>query len=261
VNDPAMQRLQQQTIQRFVYLATVTFVLAAVLVNYCLYVAPTIPRIVGEYDVQGTFLTHFAGRMSETVAALAGPIKTVGIFELPIRATLAGLSVVLGLIVFGGLYLAGLPVLRPVTDRLTMFRHRSRVMQLLAAAFEQGQPVDAALMQLCHNKSAYPSRAVRRRIAAARKLVVGGGEWQDALWRAGLIGESDVVVLRSAQAAGNLPWALRLMADRKSRLALFRLTLLQQALFVGLALAFGLAVLLVGAAVLSQISAVVISQA
>jgi type II secretory pathway component PulF len=156
------------------------------------------------------------------------------------------------------LYLCDVPIFQRVTDRLAMFRHRARVMQLLAAGFDQGMPVDEALTQLCGGQTPYPSKLVRRRIAAARRRVLAGREWQDSLEQARLISASDVVALRAAQAAGNLPWALRLLADRKVRLAMFRWTIWQQLLFVALALIFGIIVFWLAAAMLIPLSNLIV---
>jgi type II secretory pathway component PulF len=129
-------------------------------------------------------------------------------------------------------------------------RHRAWVLRMLAAAFAQGKTVAGALGQLTGGWSAYPSPFVRRRLAATQRLVEAGHPWQEALLRSRLVAPSDVAVLTAAQEAGNLPWAMRMLADRKMRLTAFRWSIVQQIVFTIIVLAFGLFVLWVGVAMI-----------
>jgi type II secretory pathway component PulF len=81
---------------------------------------------------------------------------------------------------------------------------------------------------------------MRRRIAAAAERIAHGGAWQAELERAGVISASDAAMLRAAQQTGNLPWALRLLADRKLRLLAFRWATMQQIAFAVVMLLFGI---------------------
>ena len=79
--------------------------------------------------------------------------------------------------------------------------------------------------------------------------------------RASLISETDATVLRSAQAVGNLPWALRMLAARKMRLATFRWAITQQVVFVLLILFLGFLVFVFAVAMMVPLSYMVINLA
>lgn len=259
-DDPVTQQMQQQTVQRFIYLGTVAAVLVAIAIFVLVKIVPSFQSIFEDFDLSLPSITVAMISLSLAVERVFGePVELWTGFEIPPMISLFIFVLVPAVLVIGILYLCDIPVLQRLTDRLTLFRQRSRVMQLLAVAFDQGVTVDAALTQLCNGRTAYPSRVVRRRLAAARRAVLGGNEWQDALERAGLISRSDVVVLRSAQAAGNLPWALRLLAERKVRVAIFRWSLVQQIVFVALVLFFGFIVFWFAVAMLVPLSDLIIS--
>jgi type II secretory pathway component PulF len=141
-----------------------------------------------------------------------------------------------------------------MTDRLMLSRHQAWVLRLLAAAIAQGKTISAALDQLTAGWSAYPSPFIRRRLRDVRRRVERGQPWHEALECTRLIYEGDAGVLVAAQEAGNLPWAMRMLAGRKMRLTAFRWTIAQQILFTIVVLLFGLFVLWVGMAMLFPIA-------
>ncbi len=58
-----------------------------------------------------------------------------------------------------------------------------------------------------------------------------GADWIDALWRAGLLRRTDAEVLGSAASVGNLPWALRELAETTERRLSLRIRTAIQTLF------------------------------
>jgi type II secretory pathway component PulF len=87
-----------------------------------------------------------------------------------------------------------------------------------------------------------------------QRRVEAGQPWHEALERTRLIYKGDAGVLVAAQQAGNLPWAMRMLAGRKMRLTAFRWTIAQQILFTAIVLMFGLFVLWVGMSMLFPIA-------
>jgi type II secretory pathway component PulF len=88
----------------------------------------------------------------------------------------------------------------------------------------------------------------------ASERIAAGDEWQQSLADASLISNSDANLLRSAQDVGNLPWALRMLASRKMRLATFRWAILQQIAFVFVILFLGFLVFVFAVAMMVPLS-------
>jgi len=66
-----------------------------------------------------------------------------------------------------------------------------------------------------------------------------------------------VALLRTAQRAGNLDWALKEMAEANRRRLAYRLQVVGQLTFPPVIVAFGLLVAVVGAAVLSDLATLI----
>jgi type II secretory pathway component PulF len=56
----------------------------------------------------------------------------------------------------------------------------------------------------------------------------GGGDWIDALARARVVRPAEAALLKTAEKTRNLPWALRQIATRRDRSAIYRLSALVQ---------------------------------
>jgi type II secretory pathway component PulF len=210
--DVSFQIARQQLIQGFVYLATVTFIMTGVMIFTMTRVVPAYQQIFGDFDLSLPRITEHLIRFSRFFESFYGVILVLVVAGIALAALCVGVC-----------YLADLPVLQPVTDRLMMW-------------------------------SAYPSPYVRRRLRDVKRRVDRGQPWHEALERTRLINSSDAGVLVAAQQAGNLPWAMRMLAGRKMRLTAFRWTIAQQILFTVVVLMFGLFVLWVGVAMLFPIA-------
>ena len=132
-------------------------------------------------------------------------------------------------------YLLGFDPLRPVSDRLFSSHRRAEVLQLLALAASRGQAFEEALDNLMGRTPRFEDPAdshasrmpridsgvVRKRLRRALKLATSGVDWRDALCRARIIRRNEAPLLRAAEQAGNLPWALETIADRAVSNSLF----------------------------------------
>lgn len=119
----------------------------------------------------------------------------------------------------------------PFFDRLFLRRHSVMILRGLAMVVEAGRPIGSGLKTLADS---YPATWVRERLAGVYLAAEEGHDWIDALQRFGLINRTDLALLESARRAGNLPWALRELADSSARRLQYRLQVIGQ---VGLTLA------------------------
>jgi type II secretory pathway component PulF len=228
-SDILFLQTRQQALHQLAYLASVGAMMAAVVVYIFLRIVPAYDDILADFE-------HPAPAIYGALSAMAARITSQSPWAwiVPLAAVVvAGAS-------SGVLVLCDVPVLQPVIDRLAMSRHRAHVMRMLALALEHGLPITDSLQRLRAGAGAYPSRVMRRRLATAAEQIAQGGAWQAALERARVISANDAATLRAAQETGNLPWALRLLADRKLRLLAFRWATMQQIAFTLVMLLFGM---------------------
>src|SRR5207249_3566500 len=124
----------------------------------------------------------------------------------------------------------------PVLDRLVRRHHAAVVLRTLAIGMEGGQPLPALLDVLARR---YPSRWVRGRLRHVRDDVAAGGDWRASLRAHGFLRGAEVAVLATAQRVGNLPWALRELADGSERRFSVRIQALSQVFFPLIVLGLG----------------------
>ena len=102
----------------------------------------------------------------------------------------------------------------PLINRLSLLADNGRILRSLAGAVAAKQSVEPTLRLLA---SGYPKTIVRVRLALALGGHHAGRHWLDTLTTARVITPGETAVLKSAERAGNLGWALTEMALRKSR--------------------------------------------
>jgi protein transport protein HofC len=113
------------------------------------------------------------------------------------------------------------------------------ILRNLGVVIAAGRPVRAALSTLA---AFHPVGSIRRRLLRVDAAVEEGAECWNALGAEGILSRGQVAILESAQRAGNLPWALRLLADMAEKRLGYRLQAVLE--FVGpiLVLALGVVV-------------------
>ncbi len=124
-------------------------------------------------------------------------------------------------------------------------RRAALILRALAMTAGANRPIEAGLRTLAIR---YPSWRGRRRLAEAEDDVKRGVDWRDALRRRGLIQPAQAEALTTAQAVGNLPWAMNDLADAALRRANLRRALLAQTLWPVVVGALGAIVLLLAVA-------------
>jgi len=154
-----------------------------------------------------------------------------------IRAIRRGLQIVLAVGLFWPLLLLLLPILYyagwfprnlPIVWRLFSRYDGALVMRGLALSVRRGMPLPAALHLVAES---YPLSIIQGRLYKAAERVEAGADWCESLWQTGLIAAADAAVLRAAQRAGNLAWALEEMADSAIRRQVLRIMAALQLIF------------------------------
>ena len=130
----------------------------------------------------------------------------------------------------------------PGMGRLVRRLDAANVLDTLALAAEHRRPLPEAFATLART---YPKAAIRGRLRGVLADLQRGADWCESLFARGLIKRPDRAILQAAQRAGNLPWALREMADSNRRRLAYRLYALVQLLFPPFILAIGAAVMFI----------------
>jgi type IV pilus assembly protein PilC len=131
---------------------------------------------------------------------------------------------------------------------------RGRVLGALGVLLDADKPAPAALALLA-DTGAF-SGAVERRIDRSRHAIEEGAPLADALRRSGLINASMGPLLRAAERAQNLSWALSELGDAALRRTIRLMRRISQALFPMAVVAIGLLVGLVVVAMFMPLLAI-----
>jgi protein transport protein HofC len=202
---------------RIAYLASVLLVLVAIFTFLMIKIVPEYEKIFYDFNLELPRMTQMAVSVSQFfIRYVAVPI-----------AILAPLAVMFAAAV-GVCYLCDVRPLQIVSDRLFRGRRVADVLRVLAITTEERQPMATTLARLAY---AYPSPLVRRQLANVASAVEAGGDWRGALrdWR--FISQAEQALLNTAERVGNLPLALRTIAERKERRTMYRLAAAVQILY------------------------------
>ncbi len=121
-------------------------------------------------------------------------------------------------------------------SRLLLPNHSRHILRTLAVQVEWQRPFPEAFEMMA---SSYPTAHVRNRLKCAAQHLRTGVPWSLALLQQRLIDAATRDVLESAERLGNLPWALREMADSRFRRYLRRVTVLLRILEPTVILMYG----------------------
>jgi type II secretory pathway component PulF len=121
-------------------------------------------------------------------------------------------------------------------------RHAAMILDSLALAAETAQPMSETVLTLA---GVYPQARIRRKLSYVAVDIHQGIDWCDSLYGHGLIKQADRAVLQAAQRVGNLPWAMREMADSNRRRLAYRLNALVQLAYPPVILCVGLCVMFI----------------
>ena len=124
----------------------------------------------------------------------------------------------------------------PGVDRLIRRLDTAVILDALALAAKRQHPLHTTIAVLARS---YHKTSIRGLLHNVVCDINAGVDWCESLLKRGLIRRVDAAVLKAAQAAGNLPWALGEMADSNRRRVVYRLHALVQVLFPPVVLAMG----------------------
>ena len=108
----------------------------------------------------------------------------------------------------------------PFYGRLWIRYDGSLILRSLALCVRLRKEIAPTVFMLSRQ---YPTRNVSRRLLRASQRIDEGVHWCDALRDVGILRRVDVAVLKAAERAGNLAWALDEMADSALRRCEYRL--------------------------------------
>jgi type II secretory pathway component PulF len=184
------------------------------------------------------------GRELPPAARLVSSFAASGAGSLLLSLTEPALFLVLVYVVlrYAGLIGWNLPGLGRLTRRLDT----ATILDALALPAGRQQPLLPAVETLA---ASYPRRVIGRRLAKVAAELAAGSDWSASLRRHGLVGKADQAILAAAARAGNLPWAMREVAQGNRRRFAYRTQALLQVLFPAVVVAFGIVVLLVAVSV------------
>jgi type II secretory pathway component PulF len=123
--------------------------------------------------------------------------------------------------VIGVFYLLDIPVLRGLADWLFRRVHAAEALRMLALAIEHRTELPRALYAI---SVTHPVRSIRERLSASYQDVASGQAWPDVLMHNRLLSPNEKGLVETAQAVGNIPWALRQIAQRRESQLAARLT-------------------------------------
>jgi type II secretory pathway component PulF len=127
----------------------------------------------------------------------------------------------------------------PLVRRMAMLLDQASILRVLAQAVERHASLSDAVAELADR---YPKADIRDRLRDASGQINQGSEWCESLQRCGLLPAAEAGILKAAQRAGNLAWAMNEMADRLTRKLSARLVACLSIGFPAVMMVFGLLV-------------------
>jgi type IV pilus assembly protein PilC len=203
-------------IEKFLYLAILLLAFGLIGTFLMLKIVPAMSQIYAEFALELPLATEYLIRVADAVAfgpklrALPLPIQ-IAVDVVYSLLLLAALVFIVGSI----LYYLGWITWEPwLLRRLWRRMHTAWILRYLGFLVEQGRPLEQAVRLLAAN---YPAGYIAQRLYHAAGLLAGGQHWCDALLAQRLIRPSDAGVLRAAERADNLSWALAEMSESNLR--------------------------------------------
>jgi type II secretory pathway component PulF len=228
---------------KMLYMAAMPCV-GTVFLSYMLMINLNYQRILKDFDLQPPALTQ----------------KLLDAF---LFATTSWPLVILAAVFFALLFLyavlryLGVPLFDPPgVERMLRRQHTAAILDNLAMAIECNRPLPDVMRTL---SECYPKNSIRTRLRDVLYDLAHGGQWGESLHHRGLIRQSDLAVLQSAERAGNLSWALRELADSNRRRLAQWLNVVMQLLFPPVVLCFGAVVCFVVVAMFMPVIQVITS--
>jgi type IV pilus assembly protein PilC len=208
----------RDAIGRFFYLACVILVMMVICTFMMLRIVPVLQRMFWEFGIALPVMT-------QSVVDVSRWFTSYGWFTIgPLVAVPVPFLLLAGVMFYVGWVPRNLPLVWRVFRRYD----GALIMRALALAVRRDERLLAAMIMIADQ---YPITIVGQRLGRVMLLAAGGVDWTQAMQAYGLIGQADAAVLKAAERAGNLAWALEEMADRALRREIYRVQVLLQVLF------------------------------
>jgi type II secretory pathway component PulF len=207
LNRTSNEPLWQSIAAKAYYLLVVLFLAQVVTTFMAVKIVPRMQLIMADFGTAPSMVTQWT-------------------FDVLDNSSLAMVMIIAVVIELGLLlyllahFLGWIPWALPLVDRLLRRADLALVLRWLAWMTERQRPIGTALLAIArsHHKA-----WVRRRLRRADLRICEGVDWCTALRREGLLSAGDAAVLAAAERAGNLPWAMRAMAESGERRLMHRL--------------------------------------
>jgi len=199
--------LWRNCIDRVSYLLAVMLFMGFLLTFIMIKIVPEFVKIFYEFDLDLPALTQLLVHFSQFV---------LNYLALPFAFLLMLLALTASVVAI--CYLCDVPALQWFSDRLFRGRRVADVLRILALATENREPLADVLNRVA---VVYPSAPIRRQVTRAATEVGAGADWRDALRNARVVSQAEQSLLKTAEQVGNLPWALREIAKRREKLAIY----------------------------------------
>ena len=219
-----------QVAGKVLYLSTVVLFGSCVAMFLMLKIVPAVQRIFIDFNADLPPITQFFFFVSGSTALYGGFLSAI-LFPVMVLITAYCLFRYIGWVHWD------LPGVTWLLRRL----HTAAILDVLATVAQREQSFRDGIATLAR---AYPKMTIRRRLWRVLADLEAGTNWCDSLARRGLIRQADRAVLLAASRVGNLPWALREMADSNRRRLAYRSQTWLQVAFTLVILMLGLMVLL-----------------
>jgi type II secretory pathway component PulF len=223
---------------RFFYLALLVLALTGIATFLMIKIVPVFTHIFQEFTMPLPSATRL-------LIATSNFVTQFGLLLFLPFVILAGGALV-SVLLFVGVPAQSLPIVRYLAVPID----NATVLHALGTAVRQRQSISGTLQLLA---GLTPSRRARRRLNAALQRMEGGAHWVDALERAGLATAAQGAVIKSAERAGNLAWALTEMADTAVRRAAQRARAVLSFVFPLCVIAFASCVLLIALGIMDSL--------
>lgn len=245
---PSLQRAVKQSnafdsvlgslLAKFFYLSCIISVMLAIVTFMMIRIVPIFTEMFEEFELRLPAATVMLISVSRFIV-------NYWFLLFPVIA-LCVMGVVLGLLIYMGVPLQSLPVVRRFADPIDS----ATVLGSLALSVEHRQPITDNLMLLSVFTRSGQSREKLEDVVVN---IESGMHWCDALQESRLITKAQQSVLRSAERAGNLGWALSEMADSTLRRAASRAHAVLGFVFPTCLIGFGMCVLFVAVGMLAPL--------
>lgn len=146
----------------------------------------------------------------------------------------------------------------PIVGRILRRLDTAQILDTLAVVAGQKRPLSEGIASLARS---YPKSDIRQRLCLAMAETQSGRDWCESFQRHGLLRGSDKAILQAASRVGNLPWAMREMADSNRRRFAYRLQAWVQTLFPPAMIFLGLIVMFIVVALFLPLIALIRSLA